>query len=394
MMPEITDSINKTNAFYCLECGKCTAACPISLVNSSYSPRSIVGHALLNPEEETLSDPLRWACLTCKACEDICPVSVDYSTLMLELRVKGMEYGQHGLCSHGGALQSLMRIMTDLEFKQNRMDWIDDDLKIAEKGDYLFFVGCAPYLDVFFADLGAATLDAAKGVIRTLNVLGIEPVVLPDERCCGHDLLWSGDEENFKRLAENNLELIKNAGAKTVIFSCAECYRAFKHDYEDNFGPLDFETVHITEIVAQKMADNMPLFSTNNRQTTVTYHDPCRLGRHLGVYDAPREVVKTLPGVELQEMAKSGKNALCCGVSNWMNCTVYSKQIQVERLQQAKDSGADIMLTACPKCEIHLRCAMKDPHLKDELTIELKDVATLTAESISTVKSETASKVQ
>jgi Fe-S oxidoreductase len=93
-------------------------------------------------------------------------------------------------------------------------------------------------------------------------------------------------------------------------------------------------------------------------------------------------VINALPGIELNEMAKSGNNALCCGVSNWMNCTVYSKQIQVERLQQAKDSGANTLLTACPKCEIHLLCAMKDPHFSDELTIELKDIATLTAESI------------
>lgn len=381
-MLEFSDTIKKTNAFNCLECGKCTASCPIALVNDSYSPRRIVAHTLQRSEKEVTSDPMLWACLTCKSCEAGCPADVDYTALTLDLRSRATEHGQHGGCSHGGALQSLMRIMTSTELKQNRLHWVDGDLKIAEQGEVLYFVGCAPYFDIFFSDLEVQTLNSARSAVKLLNAAGIEPVLMAEERCCGHDLLWSGDRENFKRLAEHNLEAIKKSGAKRVVFSCPECHRTMKEDYAAHFGRLGFETSHISEFIAEKATARDVLFPTNNRGNTVTYQDPCRLGRHLGVYEAPRTVINSVPGITFNEMAKNGKKAMCCGVSNWMNCTTYSKQIQVERLQQAKATGADTLITACPKCEIHLRCAMKDQNLGAELSMEIKDVATLAAEAL------------
>ncbi len=381
-MAELAGTLKKTNAFYCLECGKCTAACPIALVNDSYSPRTIVAHSLQSSGDEVVRDPMLWACLTCKNCEAVCPADVDYTALTLELRARGREYGNQARCTHGGALQALMRIMTAPELKQNRLNWVRDDLKVAEKGEVLFFVGCAPYFDVFFSHLGVRTLDAVRSTVKLLNAVGIEPVVLPDERCCGHDLLWSGDRTAFLKLAEHNLEAIRAAGVKQVVCSCPECQRTLKEDYAAHFGTLDFEVRHISEVVAEKLDADQVRFPTDSRSQKVTFQDPCRLGRHLGVYDAPRQVVEAVPGVHLNEMRKSGKKAICCGVSNWMNCTTYSKQIQVERLRQAKATGADTLVTACPKCEIHLRCAMKDLKLGDEIRMDIKDVTTLAAEAL------------
>jgi Fe-S oxidoreductase len=381
-MPELTETIRKTNAFYCLECGKCTASCPIALVNDSYSPRTIVAHTLQRSKDEVLNDPMLWACLTCKNCEAVCPADVDYTGLTLDLRAQAREYGQQAMCTHGGALQSLMHIMTTPDLKQNRLNWVNGDLKIAEKGDVLYFVGCAPYFDVFFSDLGVKTLETAKSVVKLLNAVGIEPVLMSDERCCGHDLLWSGDQQNFLKLAEHNIDAIKKTGAKQVVFSCPECYRTVKENYAARFGSLGFDTLHISEIVADKIASGEILFPTDSREEKVTFQDPCRLGRHLGVYDAPRKVMTSVPGVQLNEMRKNSQKAICCGVSNWMNCTTYSKQIQVERLRQAKATGADTLITACPKCEVHLKCAMKDANLGKEIKIEIKDVATLAAESL------------
>ncbi|MFQ6114821.1 MAG: (Fe-S)-binding protein [bacterium] len=381
-MTEITETVKKTNAFYCLECGKCTASCPIALVNESYSPRRIVAHTMQRSRDEVLKDPMLWSCLTCKNCESGCPADVDYTHLTLDLRGQAREYGQQGMCTHGGALQSLMHIMTTPDLKQNRLDWVNGDLKIAEEGEVLYFVGCAPYFDVFFSDLEVKTLDAGKSVVKLLNSMGIEPVLMPGERCCGHDLLWSGDQENFLKLAEHNLEAIKKTGAKQVVFSCPECYRTIKEDYAAHFGSLGFETLHISEVTADKITSHDILFPTDSRDEKVTFQDPCRLGRHLQVYQAPRKVMTSVPGVELNEMKKSGKKAVCCGVSNWMNCTTYSKQIQVERLKQAKATGARTLITACPKCEIHLKCAMKDPNLGKEIKMEIKDVATLAAEAL------------
>ncbi|MFQ5639761.1 MAG: (Fe-S)-binding protein [bacterium] len=381
-MPELLGVIKKNNVFYCLECGKCTASCPVAQVNDSYSPRSIVAHTMQHSEDDVLSDPMLWACLTCKSCEPVCPAEVDYTNLTLELRAQARENGQQGRCTHGGALQSLMRIMTTPDLKQNRLDWLNSDLKTAETGEVLYFVGCAPYFDVFFSDLGVKTLDAARSVIKLLNAIGIDPVLMPNERCCGHDLLWSGDRENFVKLAEHNLEAIQKTGAKKVVFSCPECYRTLKEDYAAHFGSLGFDTLHITEVMADKLQSEKNLFPSNNREQKVTFQDPCRLGRHLGVYEAPREVLTAVPGVQLNDMPKSGKKAVCCGVSNWMNCTTYSKQIQVERLRQAKATGANTLMTACPKCEVHLRCAMKDVNLGKEINMEIKDVATLATEAL------------
>jgi len=114
----------------------------------------------------------------------------------------------------------------------------------------------------------------------------------------------------------------------------------------------------------------------------VTYQDPCRLGRHLDVYDAPREVLDTLPGVERVEMPRSGKRAQCCAGGTWSHCDRFAKAIQTDRLKEARATGADVLATACPKCQIHYKCAMKDPNLGGEIGIEMRDVAQLAVEAL------------
>ena len=113
-------------------------------------------------------------------------------------------------------------------------------------------------------------------------------------------------------------------------------------------------------------------------EKTVTYHDPCRLGRMAGIYDAPRELLQMIPGIQLVEMERSRENGVCCGTSGWMNCTACSKAIQTERLREALSTGAGTLVTACPKCEIHLRCALK----ANPLEIQIKDLHDLLAEQI------------
>jgi Fe-S oxidoreductase len=114
----------------------------------------------------------------------------------------------------------------------------------------------------------------------------------------------------------------------------------------------------------------------------ITFQDPCRLGRHLGVYEPPRKLLSAVPGVEMVEMRHTGKSATCCAGGTWTNCDRYAKQIQVERLREARATGADVLVTACPKCRIHFACAMKDPKLSGEITMPMKDVAEIVAEAI------------
>ncbi|MGD9239907.1 MAG: (Fe-S)-binding protein, partial [Desulfobacterales bacterium] len=189
-----------------------------------------------------------------------------------------------------------------------------------------------------------------------LNKMGIEPVISNHERCCGHDALWCGDHTTFRKLAGWNLEVIKSSGAKTVLFSCPEGYATFKKYYPKYFGELPFEVLHMTEFLARELPDAGLSFQPSSAGT-ITYHDPCRLGRLAGIYEPPRQLLESLPHTELVEMERNRQNALCCGTSAWMACSSYSKAIQDERLQEAALTGSQTLITACPKCQIHFSCA-------------------------------------
>jgi Fe-S oxidoreductase len=165
-----------------------------------------------------------------------------------------------------------------------------------------------------------------------------------------------------------------------LVTSCAECLRTWKVDYEKFFDGPAPKILHMTEYINEHLGE---LELKENAGLSVTYQDPCRLGRHLGIYDPPREVMEALPGVELAEMRRSRAAAACCAGGTWSNCDMFAKKIQVERLREAKSTGAEVMVTACPKCQIHFSCAMKDPNLKGDIEIEMRDVAELVAAAIS-----------
>ena len=179
----------------------------------------------------------------------------------------------------------------------------------------------------------------------------------------------NGDEEGFRRLAEANVQTIADSGAKRVIFSCPECYNAFRSDYPRFVGQLPFEVVHLVELLNEHI-DQLEL---GDLEQKVTFHDPCRMGRYLGLYDEPRALIEAIPGTEMVEMRKNRAAALCCGSAGWVNCGRCAKGIQTERLRQAQATGATRMVTACPKCRIHLTCALKDTG--DEFDVELEDLA-------------------
>ncbi len=371
-MQEINKIAAQTRASACLDCGKCTSACVVARHDEGFSPRMLVYDAIHENESNILKDDRLWECLTCAACENICASGVKYGEFIRELREGARELGVCGQCTHGGALQSLMHIMTSDDLRQDRLGWASD-LDIAVTSDTLFFVGCAPYFDTFFDDLDTKSLKGPTGSITLLNRMGITPALLPNERCCGHDLLNSGDIEGFQALARQNVKEIVQSGATRVVVSCPEGYHTLKTEYPKYLGDTGFEVVHIMELVADAVASSELKFHKVNKR--VAYHDPCRLGRISGIYDEPRAILEAIPGLEVVEMKHHRGNALCCGTQSWMNCGSVNKQIQVELLKEAKATGADILLTACPKCKIHLKCAMHDEVLGQELQIEIKNFA-------------------
>jgi Fe-S oxidoreductase len=283
--------------------------------------------------------------------------------------------GFNGVPAHNGMLQTIMSIQTK-EIKQDRTFWVENG-KTAETGDVFYFVGCKPYFDVVFRDIDAGSVKGAQNVLKILNRCGVEPVVSNDERCCGHDALWNGDEETFKKLAQLNIDVIRASGAKQVVFSCPEGYHIFKHFYTKYFGELGFEPIHILDYLTDKLQKGV-IELEEREGGKVTFHDPCRLGRLAGIYDAPRNIIEAIPGLELVEMPHSRENSICCGTTGWMNCSSCSKEIQVQRLNEAKETGSRTIITACPKCQIHLRCAKS----AFDLNIEIEDLYDIIADCL------------
>jgi heterodisulfide reductase subunit D len=383
MNDAMRDIITRNRAWYCLECGKCSAVCPITRwERREYtSPRLFVEKAIEGRTAEVLDDLLFWSCLTCKRCSELCPSDVHFSEFLRDARALARGEGRAGDCTHGDAIQTWGRMMTDPELHQNRLGWLSDDLRVSDDSDTVYWSGCLPYYDTMFKKIGAEGVEIARAAVKILNHLGIEPQVMADERCCGHDQLWEGDVETFRALAGLNLELLKATGARRVVTTCPECARTLKLDYPQFVGSHGLEVLHLVEILQfQPPTSNLQL-PTSNLHLAATYQDPCRLGRHLGVYDAPRQVMAGL-GLDLVEMERTRNTSLCCGTSCWTSCGQVSKNIQVERLREARATGAELLVTACVKCQIHFRCAQDDPALRDEIGIEIRDLATLVAERL------------
>jgi Fe-S oxidoreductase len=288
--------------------------------------------------------------------------------------------GLKGYRAHDGAVHSWMRMMTSPELKQNRLEWVTGDLRTADSGPVAYFTGCAPYFDVFFSGIQVDTLSIARNSVRLLNFLDIEPVLLKNERCCGHDLLWTGDRENFETLCRLNYESFKAAGIEELVVSCPECYTMLGTYMPQVIPEWDLKVTLLIELLAKEVRKGGKAFKPLARRAT--YQDPCRLGRGSGCYEAPRYLMRQVPELELREMENSGRGAICCGNNGFINCDAYSKRIQVQRLREVGETGADLLVTACPKCMIHLTCALRDPVRSGKTNVEIRDLTGILAEGI------------
>ena len=345
--------IRETNAYSCLECGKCTGTCPVSRYSQTFSPRQILTGTLHNTHPDAYSNKDLWSCLTCKRCDEVCPSDIKYIDFILLIRqFKGIE-NREGNCSHGGVLESISRIMMAPNLKQNRLSGLNGEFQTSQDGEYLYFMGCLPYFDVIFSDIEMNAMNIARNTLKILNYFDVKPQLLVDEKCCGHDSYWNGDVQTFQNLATANIEQIKNSKAKKIITSCPECYRTLKVDYPRYLGKQEYEVFHISEFLEQQISLKKP--NLKSEALKVTFQDPCRLGRHLNIYEPPREVLKSVSGIDFSEMGHHHKRSICCGVSGWMNCSQVSKQIQANRLHEAAATSADILVTSCAKCQIHFK---------------------------------------
>ncbi|HEX9908344.1 MAG TPA: hydrogenase iron-sulfur subunit [Thermoplasmata archaeon] len=366
--------IDDTGAFDCVECGKCTTVCSIAKFDPNFAPRTIVLRAMEGIVDNIASDRDIWTCTTCEQCNSMCPYKVDYSGFIRGMREEAVRFDAAPLCSQGGLIHASQRIMANSDLKQKRLQWVREDMKIAEKGDVFYFVGCLPHYDAIFWDRkGQKMTEICESAVRIMNKAGIVPVVSGEEKCCGHDLNWTGDDDNFQKLMEYNIDLIKKSGAKKVVFTCPECYRTFNSDYQDLMGDFEFELIHISDYVKLLLeSGDLKIEGAKKPTFTFSYHDSCRMGRHSGIYDSPRDLAKAFSGSKFVEMENTRDKAMCCGVSAWANCNAYAKRMQIDRIVEAKKAGADRLLMFCPKCQIHMQCAIQDKVPVDPATVDVR----------------------
>ena len=377
----VTEILSAYDVYACQDCGKCSSACPLTLSGKPFSPRAIASAIIAGDVDSPSVREDVFSCLTCGLCYDRCPSAVDFSAFTRDMRCFLKKKGADGRETHGGFFHSLMRTMTSKDLEGRHWDWLSKDIRIDPKSKLLFFGGCAPYFDIFFKKhWKIQTKNILVDSLRLLNFFDISPSILDNERCCGHDLLWSGDKENFLRLARANVEAIHDAGIEEMVTACPECYRSFVHDYPEQGIKIDFKVTHIYDLLEKEIDKGAVEFKKLNH--ALTYQDPCRLSRLENRADLPRRLINRLKSNGFVEMQDRKASAICCGNCAWTGCDSFSKALQVKRIRQAHDTGSDLLITSCPKCQIHLRCAMEDPIIGEELTMEMSDLTSVLAKTI------------
>jgi Fe-S oxidoreductase len=319
-----------------------------------------------------------WRCTTCGNCPQYCPRGVKQIDISMSLRrvasayevfpasVRSARTARASIISEGNPLQGE---------RKKRADWAKGlpVKKFAEGMEILYFVGCYLSYDPRMKKVAAATADILNKAGVDFGILGSQ------ENCCGESIRKTGSEELFKRLARENIKTFIENGVKRILVSSPHCYHTFKNEYPE--FRANFEIVHISQYLDELIKEGR-LKLTGSLPRKMTYHDPCYLGRHNGVYEEPRELLTRIPGLELVEMADSRKNSLCCGGGGgriWMD-TPKEERFSDLRLKQAKDTGASVLVTACPYCITNFEESRLN--LEYDKVLEIKDITEVIREAI------------
>jgi Fe-S oxidoreductase/coenzyme F420-reducing hydrogenase delta subunit len=362
--------LKEYHLYECLECGRCTAVCPVAKTHL-FSPRRLLSKGISSGINSFAGDSSIWACLTCKLCENVCPTNIPYSELNLAARTISNHLSVEKSCTHGGVFEQISRIMMKSNLKQDRLHWVTDDLKISDESDTVFFTGCSPYFAAYFGEPYSDNLvGSLRAGVKLMNKIGIEPRVLSNEICCGHDLLIRGEIEQFKYMAEKLTKIIKDSKAKRIVFSCPECLVTLRDEYPKYVEKESIELLHISELLEKEIS----FIEFKKDIVTATYQDPCRLGRYSSIYEQPRKMISAIPGINFVEMSHNNERSICCGNTAWIGCDSGTKEIQKQRIMEAINTDSEQLLTACPKCLIHLTCAKEGDKDLSNNSIRINDI--------------------
>ncbi len=353
----------------CLDCGRCTGSCPVAQHGGMLSPRRIVR----NGGETRVLSSAALACLTCRLCEERCPARVPFSDAVRALRADAGPPDALEKTTHCGIFSVLSRMQTAEGLAPQRLDWLEEGLETDPDSDTILWIGCLPHFAAYFDQWSNNLLETARSAVRLMNRLGVKPHVAAEERCCGHDALWSGDTKTFEDLARVNLAWLEKSPASRVVFLCPSCALTFRKDIPERVGEFGKETLTLAEFLAQ----HQDKLEGPADDVVVTFHDACREGRHLGIYDEPREVIEALDHVSLEEMRRRRASAPCCGGSSWLHCDATTKRLQDTRIQEAHATGADYLVSDCPRCLIHLSCSLEGRGEENAQSLHLVHLARL-----------------
>ncbi len=360
--------------YSCTECGRCQNVCPAWNTGKPLSPKLIIMNmrdqlfdegpkilAAKKRSEEFESTPLNptvvedeavWDCVTCGACMQECPVDIEHIDHIVDMR-RNLVMGESRFPQEAGLL------LRNLESAQNpwgvsqseRADWAKGlGVRVLEDGrapEYLYWVGCASSFD-------DRAKKIAQGVARLLQKAAVPFAILgPRELCNGDPARRMGNEYLYQEMARQNIETLDAAGVKKIVVNCPHCFNTLRNEYPDFGG--DYEVIHHTQLFETLMAGGR-LRPSAEVNELLTYHDPCYLGRHNGVYDEPRHVLDRIPGLKTTEMPRHHERAFCCGAGGsrmWMEERI-GKRINLERTEEAISTGAQAIGVACPYCMIML----------------------------------------
>lgn len=375
---EISDLIKDNGGAsfqFCYQCGICDVVCPWNRVRQ-FSMRKIVRQASFGLTEIEQDDI--WRCTTCGTCPQRCPRGVNQIDLGVSLRRIATEYGvfPDSVTPIVTVSDSLRAEGNPFDMKrEKRADWAEGlPVKTFTEGmEILYFPGCYLSYDPRLKKVAAATARILDKAGVTFGILGSK------ENCCGESIRKTGNEQLFKHLAKENIKTFIDHGVKKILVSSPHCYHTFKNEYPE-FN-VHFEIIHISEFLRELIAAGR-LAPTRRYEKKITYHDPCYLGRHNGIFDAPRDVLKQMTSAEPTEMQDSRTNSLCCGGGGgriWMD-TPKNERFSGLRLQQALDIGADVLVTACPYCLTNFTDSSLG--LEDGRAIEIKDITEIVQEVI------------
>ena len=359
----------------CFQCGLCDTVCPWNRVRT-FSMRKLVRQATFGFTE--IESEEMWLCTTCGRCPQQCPRDVKQIESGIALRRVATEYGvfPDSVKPVRTAVGSLMGEGNPLgEERKTRGDWAKGlSVKtFTDEMEVLYFPGCYPSYD-------PRSKKVAQATAKILNQAGVEYGILgPKENCCGESIRKTGDEELFKRLARENIKTFVEHGVKKILVNSPHCYHTFKNEYPEFM--VNFEIVHVSQYLFELISEGR-LDLTKEYRRKVTYHDPCYLGRHNGIFEEPREVLKKVPGLELNEMPDSRVNSLCCGGGGgrvWME-TQKGERFGDLRIEQAVGVGAEALITCCPYCITMFEDSRITMGADDK--IEIKDITEIIQEVI------------